>query len=143
MKTFIFAVAVLISIPLQSVRGASPEVEANFLTAVRQAFDKQDTNALFALICWDRVPDKIIKRSKKQRMREITLKVSEMTLITPDPNEHRQGYKDKEGIVYLPNLPEIKQLKIVFVTDGRFQSSIYSVGEKNGKLYLLVPAPVE
>ena len=143
MKTFIFTLAVFISTAFESVRAASPEEEANFLTAVRQAFDKQDTNALFTLTCWDRVPDRFIKSAKNLNMREIAWEISDLTLVNPDPNTHRQGLKGNDGVTYLPNLPVIKLLKIVFVKDGRFQPETRPVGEKDGKLYLLENAPVE
>jgi hypothetical protein len=143
MKTLICAIGVLISIPLQAILGAEPEEEVIFLTAAKQAFDNQDTNALFALICWDRVPDKFIKSARNASMREINNKVSDMFLVNSDPNAHRVKLKDVDGVEYLPNLPVIKNLKIVFEINGSFQTVNHPVGEKDGKLYLLENAPVE
>jgi hypothetical protein len=143
MRILICAVAVLVSFPLQCVLGVSPEEETNFLTAVRQAYDQQDTNALFTLICWDRVPDKFVQRAKSVSLREITRKVSDMTLVNFPQDRHVVPLKDTNGVAYLPNLPVIKELKIIFVVDGHTQSGSHPVGEKDGKLYLLENAPVE
>ena len=63
MKILFFAIAVLVS-PLQSVWAASAEEEARFLAAVKTAFEKHDANALVALSCWDRVPEKLKKSTQ-------------------------------------------------------------------------------
>ena len=143
MKTLVRAVAILISFALPPVFGAAAEEEASFLIAVKQAFAKHDTNALFTLTCWDRVPDRFIESAKNASMKQITREVSDITLVNPDSTEHRVALKGADGFAYLPNLPVTKKLKIVFILDGHLQSQFRPVGEKNGKLYLLQNAPVE
>jgi hypothetical protein len=144
MKTLILALTSALVFQLQSAVAASPEEEARFLAAVRQGFDKQDTNALFALTCWDRVPEKSIEYGKAQLVRDITtMKVSDMKLIDADPKFPDREWKDKDGVAYRSNLPVIKQLKITFVPGGRFKQGVIPVGDKDGILYMLEPAPVK
>jgi len=49
MKTFIFAVAVFLSLRIHSVHAASQEEEARFLAAAKTAIEKNDADALMAL----------------------------------------------------------------------------------------------
>ncbi len=143
MKTLVLSLASILILQFQPALAASPEEEARFLAAVRQGFDKQDTNALIALTCWDRVPDKLVEGGKKQLVRDIsTMKVSDIKLIDPDPQFPDLEWKDKDGVAYRSNLPVIKQIKITFAPGGRFKGGTFPVGEKDGKLYLLEPAPV-
>lgn len=144
MKTFVFAFAVLVFLPFQSVQAASPEEQARFLAAVRQAYDKQDTNALFALVCWDRVTRKDADSARKQFERILSgTKVADMVLVDPDPKLPKHEWTDKDGVSYRPNLPLIKQLKITYGPGALFHRGLLPVGEKDGRLYLSEPAPVE
>ncbi|HZQ48259.1 MAG TPA: hypothetical protein VFC07_14680, partial [Verrucomicrobiae bacterium] len=59
MKILILAIASVLVLQLQLVQAASPEEEARFIAAAKQAFVKHDASALVALTCWDRVPDKL------------------------------------------------------------------------------------
>ena len=144
MKSFIFAFAIFTFLPFQSVRAASPEEQAGFLAAVRQAFDKQDTNALFALVCWDRVTAKDAD-SARERFKTIIsgAKVTDMALADPDPKMPKHEWTGKDGVSYRQNLPMIKQLKITFAPGALFHRGLLPVGEKDGKLYLSEPAPVK
>jgi len=127
---------------LQSGSAASPEEEARFVAAARQAFEKHDAAALVALTCWDRVPDKLKASGKKQYARDVAQTVSDITLTNPDPDYPDLVWKDTDGVSYRSNLPVVKQLKIIFKT-GEFGDGRYPVGEKDGKLYFLEPAPVK
>jgi hypothetical protein len=131
-----------IGLQLQAVQAASPEEEARFVAAARQAFAKHDADALATLTCWDRVPDKFKADGKKQYVRDVALTVSDITLTNPDPDYPDLVWKDTDGVSYRSNLSVIKQLKITFKT-GEFGDGRYPVGEKDGKLYLLEPAPVK
>ena len=143
MKTFIIALAVFIILPFQSVRAATPEEQARFLTAVRQAFDKQDTNAIFTFVCWEGVAVKDTDGLKKMLVSEITeMKVSDMTLVDPDPKVP-DVWKDEDGIAYHLNLPVTKRLRVIFAPGGHFGSDMAPVGEEDGKLYLLGPIPIK
>jgi hypothetical protein len=123
-------------------KAASPAEEARFVAAVRAAFEKHDADALVALTCWDRVPDKLKADGKKQYARDVAQTVSDITLTNPDPNYPDLVWKGSDGVSYRSNLPVVKQLKITFKT-GEFGDGRYPVGEKDGKLYLLEPAPVK
>jgi hypothetical protein len=142
MRKLILAFIVVFVFPLLSVRAASPDEEAKFVAAVKQAFEKHDANALMALTCWDRVPDEFKVSGKKQYARDVAQAVSDITLTNPDPNYPDLVWKDTDGVSYRSNLPVVKQLRITFA-GGRFKNGVYPVGEKNGKLYLLEPAPVK
>jgi hypothetical protein len=144
MKILIISLASVLIMQWQPAMAASPEAEVKFLAAVRQGFEQQDTNALIALTCWDRVPEKNIAYGQQQLVRDITtMKVADMKLIDPDPGLPDQVWKDKDGVAYCSNLPVIKQLKITFAPGGRFETGSFPVGEKDGKLFLLEPAPVK
>ena len=163
MKPLFLAMAVVFSLPVLPVRAASPEEEARFINAARNAFDKHDANALVTMTCWDRVPDKLKNSGKQQYMGGVTAPVADIKLINPDPkhanlewNEDKDprfaelGIEWKEaGVTYRLNLPVVKQLKITFApqkfSDGTSLTidCAYPVGEKDGKLYLLEPAPVK
>ena len=92
-----------------------------------------------ALVCWDRVPEKFKESRKKQYARDLAEATTDITLTDPDPDYPDREWKDKDGVSYRTNLPVVKQLKIKMKT----VSGIYPVGEKDGKLYLLAPAPVK
>ena len=143
MKLFISALAVLLLLPFQSVRAASQDEEARFLAAAKAAFERHDADALMALTCWDRVPDKLKDSGKKQYARDVVQTATDITLINPDPKFPDLEWKDTDGVAYRSNLPVIKQLKITFAPGGRFKDGTYPVGEKDGQLYLLAPAPVK
>jgi hypothetical protein len=143
MKTFLCALAVFLFPPFQSVRAASPEEEARFLAATTTAFKKHDADALSALTCWDRVPEKLKESGKKQYIRDVAQAATGITLTNPDPKFPDLVWKDKDGAAYRSNLPVTKQLKITVTLGGLFIEARYPVGEKDGKLYLLEPAPVK
>ena len=142
MKTFLFTILSVLVLQLQSARAASPEEEARFVAAAKQAFVKHDADALVALTWWDRVPDRLKTSAKKQYASDVAQAVSDVTLTDPDPDYPDLVWKDTDGISYRSNLPVVKQLKIAFKT-GVFGDGRYPVGEKDGKLYLLEPAPVK
>jgi len=128
--------------PVLPVRVASQEEESIFLNAAKTAFAKHDANALIAITCWDRVPDKLKDSGKQQYTRDVAQAATNITLINPDPQFPDIEWEDDAGIAYRSNLPVVKQLKITFAA-GEFSDATYPVGEKDGKLYLLEPAPVK
>lgn len=142
MRPLLFALTVLFALAVQPVRAASQEEEARFVAAAKQAFQKRDADALMALTCWDRVPDKFRYSGRKQYARDVAQTVSGITLNAPDPKYPDLEWKDKDGVSYRSNLSVVKQMKITFAPGGRFKDGRYPVGEKDGKLYLLQPAPV-
>jgi hypothetical protein len=142
MKTLILALTSVLVLQLQSSLAASPEEEARFVAAAKQAFAKHDADALAALTCWDRVPDKLKASGKKQYVRDVAQTVSDITLTNPHLDYPDLVWKDTDGVSYRSNLPVVKQLKITFKT-GEFGDGRYPVGEKDGKLYFLEPAPVK
>ena len=151
MKTFVLVIISVLALQLQSVQAASPE-EAKFVAAAKQAFEKHDADALVAMTCWDRVPDKFKDSGKKQYARDVAQKTTDITLTDPDPNYPDIEWKDKDGVSYRSNLPVIKRLKITLAAGKKLDTkagkvkardAVYPVGEKDGKLYLLKPAPIK
>jgi len=140
MKTLILALTSVLLFQLQAADAASPEEEARFVAVAKQAFASHDADALAALTCWDRVPDKLKASGKKQYVRDVAQSVGDITLTNPDPDYPDVVWKDTDGVSYRSNLPVIKQLKITFKS-GEFGDGRYPVGEKDGRLYLLEPAP--
>ena len=143
MKIFLLALGVCLSLPLQPVWAASKEEEGRILTAAKSAFEKHDAGALMAITCWDRVPDKFKDSGKKHYVRDVAKTVTDITLKSPDPKFPDLEWKDSDGVAYRSNLPVIKHLKITFARGQTFRDATYPVGEKDGKLYLLEPAPVK
>lgn len=142
MKRLMLVIASVLALQLQSIKAASSQEESRFLAAAKQAFAKHDADALASLTCWDRVPDKLKASGKKQYARDAAQQAGDITLIDPDPNYPDLVWKDDDGVSYRSNLSVIKQLKITFKT-GDLGDGWYPVGEKDGKLYLLEPAPVK
>ena len=143
MKTCFFALLVFLSTFFQSALAATQDEEARFASATRKAFDTHDTDALSALTCWDRVPSKLKESGKKQYARDAARAVTGVMLTNPDPKSPDLVWNDKDGRAYRSNLPVIKQPRITFGPGGLFREATYPVGEKDGKLYLLEPAPVK
>ena len=143
MRPLLFALTVSFALAFQPVRAASQEEEASFVAAAKQAFKNHDADALMALTCWDRVPDKFKHSGKKQYARDVGQTASDITLTIPDPKYPDLEWKDKDGVSHRSNLPVVRQLKITFAPGGRFKDGRYPVGEKDGKLYLLQPAPAK
>ncbi|MGD0017080.1 MAG: hypothetical protein ABSC38_06165 [Verrucomicrobiia bacterium] len=163
MKTFILALAVVFLLPVLPVQAASQEEETRFLSAAKDAFAKHDADALVAMTCWDRVPDKLKKDGKQQYVGAVAAPVADIKLVNPDPNHSNLEWKKnadprfvelgigwkETGVIYRLNLPVVKQLKITFApqkfSDGTSLTidCAYPVGEKDGKLYLVEPAPVK
>ena len=145
MKTLILTITSVFVLQLQVIRAASPEEEARFVAAAKQAFAKHDANALAALTCWDRVPVKRMTDGIKQYTEEVAQTATDITLTNPDPEYPDLVWKDTDGVSYRSNLPVVKQLKITLAPGGKLPNEVtvrYFVGEKEGKLCLLEPAPV-
>jgi len=133
----------LIFLPLQTVWAASLEEEARFLAAAKEAFTKKDVAALMAMTCWDRVKEERKHTTKHLFEMETKMNVTDVRLTDPDPTTPDEGYEDDDGVKYRSNLPVIKNLKIVFAKSAKGEMrNTYFVGEKDGKLWILQPAPV-
>jgi hypothetical protein len=143
MKILTLALTTVLAFQLHSALAASPEEETRFLSAAKQAFAKHDADALMALTCWDRVPDKFKDSGKKQYARDVAMEATDISLVAPDPKFPDMVWKDSDGVSYRSNLSVVKQIKITFAKGSRFKDGTYPVGEKDGKLYLLEPAPVK
>jgi len=121
---------------------ASPEEEVRFEQEVRSAFEKQDLSLLEKLTCWDRVPDGRRKATMKLYARDLKFGAKAVKLIDPDPTCPDVAWT-KDGVTYKSNLAVIKNVKIRFNEGARSKDGTYFVGEKEGKLFLLAPAPVQ
>ncbi len=116
--------------------------EAQFVAAARKAFETHDAAALVALSCWDRVPDRLKESGKQLYARDVANAVTDIKLIDPDPNFPDLDWTEA-GVTYHSNLAVTKQLKITFAAGSMFRDATYPVGERDGKLFLLEPAPVK
>jgi len=122
-------------------KAASPEEQARFEQAVRSAFDKQDLKLLENLTCWERVPQARREAKMKLYARDLKFGARTVKLTEPDPRSPDVAWT-KDGVTYKSNLPVIKNVKITFNEGARFKNVTYFVGEKQGGLFLLAPAPV-
>ena len=84
MKTLILALIAILILRLQPVLAASPDEEARFVAAAKQAFEKHDADALVLLTCWDHVPDRIKQAGKQQYARAVMATNVVITLASPD-----------------------------------------------------------
>jgi hypothetical protein len=159
MKKCLFTFASVLLLQLQTGVAASPEEEARFVAAVKQAFEKHDAEGLIALTCWDRVTDKSKDFGKRHFAKVVARTATDFTLTNPDPQYPVGEWKEADGVTYGLNLPLVKQLKVVLSVKDKIKDKapeaidvfgiddygmiIFNVGEKDGKLYLLEPAPVK
>ena len=94
------------------------------------------------LTLWDRVPDGRREALEELYSRDVALTVSKVALVPPDPDYPDIEWQ-KDGVTYRSNLPVSKHLKASW-HDGDTSGDVrLPVGEKDGRLYLLAPAPVE
>jgi hypothetical protein len=165
MRALTLTLTAVLAFHLHSALAASPEEEARFVAAAKQAFEKHDANALVLLTCWDRVPDRIKKEGVRQYERAVATTNALVTLENPgqrivrlndgwtknmDPRFAGFGRNWEEfSVTNHLNLPAIKELKMVYGpiknSDGSSTTIdwSYPVGEKDGKLCFCEPAPVK
>jgi hypothetical protein len=164
MKTLALLITSILALQLQPVLAASPDEEARFIAAAKQAFAKHDADALAALSCWDGVPDKLKKDGKEQYAPAASAEappVVEAKLVNPAKSDLQWGVDDdprfmtidpawkETGVGYHSNLPIVKELKLTFAPmKANDNTSVtidvtYPVGEKDGKLYFIEPTPVK
>jgi hypothetical protein len=164
MKTLALLITSILALQLQPLLAASPDEEARFIAAAKQAFAKHDADALVALTCWDGVPDKLKKDGKEEYAPAASAEapaVAEAKLLNPEKSDAQWAADDdprfmtvdaawkETGVAYHSNLPIVKQLKLTFApmkADANSTVTIdvtYPVGEKDGKLYFIEPTPVK
>jgi hypothetical protein len=152
MKSSTLLLTLLLLIHAHFALAASPEEEARFVAAVKQAFEKHEAGALIALACWDRVSDEQKDSGKKRYAKEVSLTPTGFVLSAPDPKLPDVEWKDDAGVAYRSNLPVVKHLKITFAPGStielkrgpiKVKDVTYPVGEKEGRLFLLQPAPIK
>jgi hypothetical protein len=120
----------------------SPSGESRFQQAVETAFQNHDISELDKLTCWDRVPEARRKATMELYARDLKFGAKDIELTPPDPRSPDIEWK-KDGITYKSNLEVLKNVKITFKEGAKYKDGTYFVGEKEGKLFLLAPAPIE
>lgn len=116
--------------------------ESRFEQAVKSAFENQNVAQLEQLTCWDRVPEARRKATMKTYARDVEFGAKEVKLTPADPMTPEIAWK-LDGISYRSNLKVTKNIKIEFGEGAKYKDGTYFVGEKDGKLFLLAPAPVQ
>jgi hypothetical protein len=135
-------------VELKNAAGAAAaDEQAQFLAAVRKAFETSDAPGLDALTCWDRVPER-----QKQNLRTTYASLVadkgalyDFALVDPDPKLAAQD-RTEEGVTYRFNLPITKELELKGrrLTDKTLLFVLtFGVGTKEGKLFLVALAPVK
>jgi hypothetical protein len=119
---------------------ASPEAEAQFMTDMKAAFDTKDSKKFISLICWDRVDSEMKKAFIPNIPDLLQEPVAKIELVAPDTNKTNEF--TLKGVIYRPNLVVVKQLKI-YNKLGNQDETDYLVGEKNGKLFITLAAPIK
>lgn len=118
---------------------ATPEEEARFLAALREACLKQDKEALVALSNWDRVPPEIKRQAIEGMAHVINDPIKSIEYEALD--ESRVLTRTINGITYTPNLPVTKQIAIVYDLKVGSSTGTLLAGEKDGKLMIVNLAP--
>jgi hypothetical protein len=72
----------------------------------------------------------------------VALPFSKVALVPPDPDYPDREWQ-KDGVTYRSNRPVSNHLKAAWQDGERSGDVVLPVGEKDGRLYLLAPAPVE
>src|SRR4030095_3618094 len=129
MKPSILSIAVF-HLLAACILAASPEEEARFTAAVQKAFASQDAQAVIDLSYLE-----TFSAEKKQRMIEfiqdlvtrIKQPVDGVSLVPPPPTVDRVKL----------SLPITKRLEVFKQEGSQRIATIFSVGEKDGKLYIL------
>ena len=120
-------------------QAATPEEEARFLSALREACLKKDQAALVALSNWDRVPPDIKKRT-----------IDGMAHLFKDPiksvdceplGDSPATTRTINGVICAANLPVTKRVAIQYDLKEGSSSGSPLVGEKDGKLLIVNLAP--
>ena len=131
MKPSVLSIAVF-HLLAACVFAASPEEEARFTAAVRKAFAAQDAQAVIDLSYLE-----AFSPEKKQRtiefiqdhlVKQIRQPVDGVSLIPPPSSG---------GIRVITSLPIYKRMEVFKQEGSKKIATIFSVGEKDGKLYLL------
>ena len=130
MKTLTLALTTILVFQLHSALAASPEEEAKFVAAAKQAFEKHNADDLVSMTCWDRVSDRIKKEGTQQYKRAVATTNVVVTLENPgsrvvrlndgwtknmDPRFAGFGRDWEEfSVTNRLNLTAIKELKMVY-----------------------------
>ena len=74
--------------------------------------------------------------------RDLAFGAKEVKLTASDPMTPDTAW-ELDGVTYRSNLKVTKNIKIEFSEGAKYKDGTYFVGEKDGKLFLLAPAPAE
>jgi len=127
---------------------ATPEQERTFVESYRRAAESRDTKALAAFLHTEGATQETVEFFATMQAMDAGKKITRIELVTPTPEElanYKKPMSMPDGRSYKMPFTPSKQLIIVIdettsEKSGTSTSKI-AVGEKNGKLGILVPIP--
>ncbi|MBT0665403.1 hypothetical protein KI809_13935 [Geobacter pelophilus] len=136
-------IACMLQIIVPGAFAASAKEEARIVALVTKAFKNKDATVLSDLYCWEGVTkeehDETLKRDKELVKSGQVEKVS----IIKATKEDNEGYVHN-SVKYGPNLKIISNVEIKMITTKKDESTwSFPLGEKSGKLYIVLPKRVK
>ncbi len=142
MKKLIVAVC-LLQLMVSAAFAASAKEEERIVASVTAAFKNKDAMVLQGLYCWEG----ITKEQRRKALKTGTLFVNsgqvEKITIEKANEKDKKGFMHN-GVKYKPNLKVIGKVAIKMAPmKSREDTLFFPLGEKRGKLYLVLPKRVK
>ncbi len=138
MKKLLVAVC-LLQIMVSGALAASPKEEERIVAQVTAAFKNRDATALHDLYCLEGTTKEQRRKTLKADMLFVGSGQVEKVSIVEANEKDRKGFTHN-GVKYVPNLKVIGTVQIKMVpTKSREDTLYFPLGEKRGKLYLVLP----
>lgn len=145
MKHRILALLAALSV---AAHAATPEQERVFVESYKKALENNDTAALAAFLHTEGATQETIDFFTTLQAMDAGRKIVSIQLVPLSPEEraiYNQGMSMPDGRSYKMPFTPVKQLILVVESasaEGTSQgTSKIAVGEKNGKLVIVVPVP--
>lgn len=149
MKPHRIAASLFIALSLAAF-AATPEQENAFVESYKKALESNDTKALAAFLYTHGAEKETVEFFTMMQTMNAGQNVASIELVTPSAEEKAKFNKPMEmpdGKKYVMPFQPTKQLVVVIEEksgDSSSKSTSKSpVGEKNGKLVILVPVPAK
>jgi len=146
---FAFAVAVTGTLPAAPILAATAAQEQDFLATYKKAFEGKDETTLQSFLYAKGADPTVVEFYKAMQSNGMGGQVTRIDLVTLTPEQEKEATQVQDsptGKVSLPLHPTKKlvlEVKEVSPEGSSTSTSECFVGEVDGKLVILVPAPVK
>lgn len=131
-----------------AAQAATPEQERLFVESYRKAAESKDTKALAAFLHTEGVTPEVVEFFTTLQAMDAGKKIARIELVTPTAEEladYQKPMSMPDGRIYkMPSAPTRQLVLEIDETNNeqiRRSSSKIAVGERNGKLVILLPVP--